>query len=475
MRQLHDRCCELVLVFQENCNDASDIERCKKGAKAVTSTLENVKQRMTLWAGMSKVKRFFRQDDMSSDIQICHRDIADCLTNFQIISHLEIHAWLGEYEARYKDDINEIVHDLSDIKNQNALILASQQEDSPKIDSLMAMMQNALHPSPQVHDPSHGLESNLYHVQKTSQSLLPNLNLERGEVRRLGQYAVGGNTVMDIWEGIYLDEEKVAIKILRGVHSDPKSVKRFNREIDIWKRVWEVDHGRHTLPLYGFRQDDGPFLYIVSPWQPNGTAIDYVKKYPYVDHRKLIRGIAEGILVLHSMDPPVVHGDLKGSTVVIDRSGNPLLADFGFSKVIPMMGSMRQIILSQPLQIIEDITGTAITQSTGICNSNRWLAPELSIGDGIMTPAADVYAFAMTVLELLTHEQPWATIKITHVIKQINEKKRPARPEGCFGEAALERGLDDHIWNLIQACWVTERKDRPTIAQAKQALMRTLS
>ncbi|KAH7904258.1 hypothetical protein BJ138DRAFT_942045 [Hygrophoropsis aurantiaca] len=36
MRQLHDRCCELVLVFQENCNDASDIERCKKGAKAVT-------------------------------------------------------------------------------------------------------------------------------------------------------------------------------------------------------------------------------------------------------------------------------------------------------------------------------------------------------------------------------------------------------------------------------------------------------
>ncbi|KAH7904140.1 hypothetical protein BJ138DRAFT_1167071 [Hygrophoropsis aurantiaca] len=88
-----------------------------------------------------------------------------------------------------------------------------------------------------------------------------------------------------------------------------------------------------------------------------------------------------------------------------------------------------------------------------------------------MTPATDVYAYAMTVLELLTHEQPWATVRNTpQVVIRISQNRRPTRPAGSVGEAALERGLDDHIWNLIQACWVTEPEKRLTIAEVKQAL-----
>lgn len=53
------------------------------------------------------------------------------------------------------------------------------------------------------------------------------MHLQRGEVRRLGQYPVSGTGSMDIWEGLYLNEEKVAIKILRAVHSTPKSLQVF--------------------------------------------------------------------------------------------------------------------------------------------------------------------------------------------------------------------------------------------------------
>jgi hypothetical protein len=60
----------------------------------------------------------------------------------------------------------------------------------------------------------------------------------------------------------------------------------------------------------------------------NGTVDEYIKKYPTVDHYALvctsnlrniwcdfdslqIKGICEGVNVLHSMTPPIVHGDLK--------------------------------------------------------------------------------------------------------------------------------------------------------------------
>lgn len=69
-----------------------------------------------------------------------------------------------------------------------------------------------------------GLGTNLYQIQKSTGKLLANMHLQRGEVRRLGPYPVSGTGSMDIWEGIYLSEEKVAIKILRAVHSTPKSL-----------------------------------------------------------------------------------------------------------------------------------------------------------------------------------------------------------------------------------------------------------
>lgn len=74
--------------------------------------------------------------------------------------------------------------------------------------------------------------------------------------------------------------------------------------------------------------------YVVSPWMVNGTALEYVKKYPNdvnrlnlvsfislfpsmftmtSDHRFVwqIRRIAEGLKLLHGQDPPIAHGDLK--------------------------------------------------------------------------------------------------------------------------------------------------------------------
>lgn len=73
--------------------------------------------------------------------------------------------------------------------------------------------------------------------------------------------------------------------------------------------------------------------YMVSPWMEYGDAITYVTKYPYVNRKRIIRRIAEGLRLLHTYEPPIAHGDIKGANIMINDKGDPLLADFGLSKV----------------------------------------------------------------------------------------------------------------------------------------------
>lgn len=69
------------------------------------------------------------------------------------------------------------------------------------------------------------LASNLYNVASTTASLLPEVDLKHGEVRRLGSHPVGGSPAFDIWEGEYLGREKCAIKVIRGVEVTPNVTK----------------------------------------------------------------------------------------------------------------------------------------------------------------------------------------------------------------------------------------------------------
>lgn len=45
--------------------------------------------------------------------------------------------------------------------------------------------------------------------------LLPNVELEAGEVQKIGLAPIGGASEFDFYEGLYLSTEKVLLKIIR--------------------------------------------------------------------------------------------------------------------------------------------------------------------------------------------------------------------------------------------------------------------
>ncbi|KDQ64699.1 hypothetical protein JAAARDRAFT_28343 [Jaapia argillacea MUCL 33604] len=257
---------------------------------------------------------------------------------------------------------------------------------------------------------------------------------------------------LDLLQGIYLDQV-VDLKRLRPVNDRSRALPRFIREARLWAKVWEVDGGERTVPFYGFICNEGSLPMLVSPYFEHGNAIDYVNDHPDVDHRALVLDIAKGLSVLHAMQPnPIAHGGLRGMNVKILVTGRStvraLLSDFGLSKLITDLGEESFSMISR----VEEYP--------------RWFAPELT--EGSLTIKADVYAWSMTAIELLTHQRPFPWVKSAlEVSWRVLSGQRPMRP---LEYEDVQRGLDFEFWGLLVRCWAEDREARPSIEEVVEAL-----
>lgn len=428
MRHLEERCRSLLDIIQSEGEIMTPDDKTKlcQGARR---TIQGVLDRMTPWCLMPRMELFVKQDKHAKVIERCHRAISNCLNKLQITSHLEFHRWQSTFKENHRID---------------AIFMYGQLQQT----SAITMMQESL-PGHISATAEHGLESNLYNLLRSSRTLLPDMHLKRGEVRRTSDYAVYRTTWIGIWEGCYLNEEKVVIQVLRAVYATPKTLKRFKLEADIWRRVFEADKGEHILPIYGFCQSDGEYPYTVSPWMSNGTLKNYVNDHPEVDHRSILKGIVEGIKLLHSMS--IIHGDIRAINIAISTDGRPLLSNFGFTR------------------LEEEIMSRRIGEHWFGASPLRWDPAELGRRGGKRTKASDVYAFGMTVLELMTHEKPWASVRFdTHVYLDVyHNGATPPRPTD---PVVAERGLDDALWALLKKCWCMDMYSRPTMNKIARCL-----
>ncbi|MEY9856045.1 tRNA A-37 threonylcarbamoyl transferase component Bud32 [Catenulispora sp. GAS73] len=174
---------------------------------------------------------------------------------------------------------------------------------------------------------------------------------------------------------------EVAVKVFRYTDIGDTRSERVDEETRI---LASLTHP-HLLPVYdsGLGADDHRF--IVMPLVRGTTLARLAARGP-VEPREVKRiGVALADALSHIHAGGIVHRDVKPSNVLLADDGTPYLADFGYAHAAD----------SPALTSTDCVVGTA-----------GYLAPEQAQGLSV-TPATDVYALGLVLLEALTGERAY--------------------------------------------------------------------
>jgi len=247
--------------------------------------------------------------------------------------------------------------------------------------------------------------------------------------------------------------EPVAIKQLNFEIGSPDAVlKRIQRESKIWETL---DH-KNIVPFIGVCSPQGGIPLMVSSWMPNGNARTCVRDMqqkaemdddaPEPDCVKIFIDIADGLVYLHSQTPPIIHGGLKASNILMDVNHNARITDFALSAIETEVQSG-----SRPPPM-------------------RWSAPEVLDGEELQ-PSADIYSFACVMLEIINDQDPFSGQNhLFYLHRRIREGMRPEFPRSDIGWRRGFTSPDCKLWKLMQACWAARPEARPKAVDVRATL-----
>ncbi|KAL8003181.1 putative protein kinase [Plasmopara halstedii] len=193
-----------------------------------------------------------------------------------------------------------------------------------------------------------------------------------------------------VYSGLY-NGRRVAVKMLL-----PDTRRNISHVIDLLaevKMMASMEHA-HIVEFIGVAWDSLANMCVVSEFMAGGDLQALLRayneqKYPMGFSReklKIALHIAHALTYMHSLDPPIIHRDLKSKNVLLSENNDAKLTDFGTSRE----------------RVSESMTG-----GVGTC---LWMAPEVMIGDRY-DDKADMFSFGVVLSELDSHLLPYWNVK----------------------------------------------------------------
>lgn len=163
-----------------------------------------------------------------------------------------------------------------------------------------------------------------------------------------------------------------------------------------------------------------------------GTLHDFMSRIGKINIRVIknwCRQILQALNYMHTLDPPVIHRDLKCDNIFIDSSTSQLrIGDFGLSAI-------------KDQSYLSSMEGTP-----------QFMAPE--IFEEKYTEKVDIYAFGMCVLEMATQGYPYeeCSNNCYQIYKNVMSGQKPR---------LLATVDDPELRQFIELCLLSEKK-RPS-------------
>ncbi len=220
----------------------------------------------------------------------------------------------------------------------------------------------------------------------------------------------------------------VAIKLISAeLARNGAFVERFRREANALASI----RNDHVVQVYTMGTHDGAYFYAME--YVEGRNLEQIVR-EHLKHRTtvpvyraltILKQVALGLDAAHAIG--LVHRDVKPANVVIeDRTGRPVLLDFGLARY-------------------RDRNSTRDTVTAG---SPPYMAPEQIArdDDDQLGPPTDVYSLGCTAFELLTGAPPFTGEGIYAVLRQHMEQPAPLlssrRPELAMLDTVIAKALE---------------------------------
>ncbi len=243
-------------------------------------------------------------------------------------------------------------------------------------------------------------------------------------VKQLGHGSFG-----DVWlaHNVLADID-VAIKFYGTL--DQKGIEDFRNEFKIAYRL------RHPnlLNINHFDVHEN-CPYLVMPYCANGSVSRQIGQMPESEIWKFVLDVSGGLAFLHNQQPPVVHQDIKPDNILITSDGRYVISDFGISRTFR--------------------TKMSRTNNNSSSGTIAYMGPERFSEKPMIVLASDIWAFGMTLYELMTGDVLWEGMG---GCVQLNGARIPA----------ISGKFSPELANLVTSCLAAETWNRPTATQINE-------
>lgn len=223
-------------------------------------------------------------------------------------------------------------------------------------------------------------------------------------------------------------KEEVALKLLRpDIADDPQVVERFSNELKFARKIVHKNVGR----MYDLGEEEG-ILYITMEFVSGEDLKAFIKRAGQLSIGKtiaIIEQVCEGLVEAHKLG--VVHRDLKPQNIMIDKSGNAHILDFGIARSLSAEG---------------------ITDAGVVIGTPDYMSPE-QVGGEDVDQRSDLYSLGIILYEMVIGQVPFQADS-AFAVGMKHKSEKPQAPQ------TIDPQIPDDLNRLILRCLEKDKERR---------------